>query len=207
MRRVLTFVVNKDDSDANIADFLLSKSISRSCISALKKEPEGISVNGKIQFTDFILKENDIVKISLTERNDYTQIIPNKLNFKVVYEDEDIIIIDKPANMTVHPSFKYFTESLENGLAYYFLERNQDVVCHFINRLDKDTTGLMIVAKNRFSANILSQALIKKEIQRNYLALVMGHLKNKTGVINAPVEEKIQLLLSEPWTLKTVKQL
>ncbi|HPW53683.1 MAG TPA: RluA family pseudouridine synthase [Erysipelotrichaceae bacterium] len=190
MKRVLQFIVDKNSDSTDVASFLLSKKISGSCISALKREKQGILVNGEIQFTDYILKESDVVEISLTEENDYSQIIPVKLDFKIIYEDEDIIIIDKPANMTVHPSLKYFKESLENGLTYYFLTKNEDVVCHFINRLDKDTTGLLIVAKNRFSANILSQALLKKEIKREYLALVEGKLLNKSGSINAPIERE-----------------
>lgn len=190
MQRVLTFIVDKNNHGKDIAAFLLSKCISRGCISALKNENEGIMVNGRTQFTNFIVKENDVVKICLTEKNDYTKIVPNKLDFKIVYEDEDIIVIDKPVNMTVHPSFKYFKDSLENGLAYYFLEKKQDVVCHFINRLDKDTTGLLLVAKNRFSANFLSIALYKKEITRKYLALVQGHPENKTGLIDAPIEKE-----------------
>ncbi|MGI6608420.1 MAG: RluA family pseudouridine synthase [Erysipelotrichaceae bacterium] len=190
MKRVLTFTVDRNSDNSKVADFLLLKNISRSCITALKKEKEGIKVNNKKQFTDYILKENDVVKISLAEKNDYTKIVPVRLDFEIVYEDEDIIVINKPANMTVHPSFKYFDSSLENGLAYYFLKKNEDIVCHFINRLDKDTTGLMIVAKNRFAANILSQAILKKEIERMYLALVQGQLADKTGVISAPVERE-----------------
>lgn len=190
MKRVLTYIVNKNNSDNSVADFLLSQKISRNCISALKKEKEGILVNGQVKFTDYILKENDVVEISLTESNDYSQIIPKKLDFKIIYEDEDLIVIDKPANMTVHPSFKYFENSLENGLAYYFLEKNEDIVCHCINRLDKDTTGLMIVAKNRFSANILSTNLAEKEIKRKYLALVQGKIESKVGYINAPIEKE-----------------
>ncbi len=190
MKRVLTFIVDRDSNNKDIATFLLSKNISHSCISALKKEQEGIKVNNKFQFTDYILKENDLVTISLTEKNDYTQIVPKKLDFKIVYEDEDIIIIDKPLNMTVHPSFKYFEDSLENGLAYYFLEKNEDVVCHFINRLDKDTTGLMLVAKNRFSANFLSKSLSNKTIKRKYLALVEGLPENNSATVEAPIERE-----------------
>lgn len=190
MKRVLTFIVDKNNNGNTINDFLLSQNISRSCISALKKETEGILVNGKEKFTDYIVQENDLVEISLTELNDYSQIIPKKLNFSIIYEDEDLIVIDKPANMTVHPSVKYFENSLENALTYYFLENNEDVVCHCINRLDKDTTGLMIVAKNRFSANILSKSLMKKEIKRKYLALVQGKFENKVGCINAPIERE-----------------
>ncbi len=187
MKKVLTFIVDKKYSNKDIATFLLAKNISHGCISALKREKDGILVNDKLQFTNYLLKENDVVKISLTEKNDYSLIVPKKLDFIKVYEDEDIIVINKPYNMSVHPSFKYFEDSLENGLAYYFLEKKEDVVCHFINRLDKDTTGLVLIAKNRFAANILSQDVKNNKIERKYLALVEKEIKIKKAVIEAPI--------------------
>jgi len=97
------------------------------------------------------------------------------------------MVVDKPADMPVHPAINNFDNTLANGIAYYFAKKNQHFVFRCINRLDRDTSGLLIVAKHRLSASILSDFMKKREIHREYLALASGIFDEKKGTIDLPI--------------------
>jgi len=111
------------------------------------------------------------------------------LDFSIVYEDDDIIVVDKPANTPIHPSQNNFDNSLANGLAYYYKEKGIPFVFRCMNRLDRDTTGLVLLAKNMFSSCVLSDMVKNRDIHREYLAVVEGKL-DSSGTIDAPIARK-----------------
>ena len=176
-----------EEGNITIKDFLLSNNISSKAISTLKKQVDGILVNGKGQFTNYKLQPNDILSINLDENNDYENIIATKMDLNILYEDDDIVIVNKSADITVHPSKKYFTNSLVNGLTYYYQNKNMDVKLHCITRLDKETSGCVLFAKNRIAANCLSNMVKQKEISKTYLSLASGKVSKQHFLISAPI--------------------
>ena len=176
-----------EEGNITIKDFLLSHNISSKAISTLKKQVDGILVNGKGQFTNYKLQPNDILSINLDENNDYENIIATKMDLNILYEDDDIVIVNKSADITVHPSKKYFTNSLVNGLTYYYQNKNMDVKLHCITRLDKETSGCVLFAKNRIAANCLSNMVKQKEISKTYLSLASGKVSKQHFLISAPI--------------------
>lgn len=185
MKKNMTYRI--EEGNITIKDFLLSHNISSKAISTLKKQVDGILVNGKVQFTNYKLQPNDILSINLDENNDYENIIATKMDLNILYEDDDIVIVNKSADITVHPSKKYFTNSLVNGLTYYYQHKNMDVKLHCITRLDKETSGCVLFAKNRIAANCLSNMVKQKEISKTYLSLASGKVSKQHFFISAPI--------------------
>lgn len=185
MKKNMTYRI--EEGNITIKDFLLSNNISSKAISTLKKQVDGILVNGKGQFTNYKLQPNDILSINLDENNDYENIIATKMDLNILYEDDDIVIVNKSADITVHPSKKYFTNSLVNGLTYYYQHKNMDVKLHCITRLDKETSGCVLFAKNRIAANCLSNMVKQKEISKTYLSLASGKINKQHFLISAPI--------------------
>lgn len=193
MRRVFTYRINKIQNPKKISGFLREQGFSAQNLTDLKKDAKSVVLNGIPVFQNVFLKEGDRLEIHLDETDCSDQIIPVKLPLEICYEDEDLLIINKPARMPIHPSLNNYDNTLGNALMWYFREQGKPFVYRCINRLDRDTSGLVIVAKNSVSAAILSSMISgngksgKKEIRREYLALVRGALREKQGVIDAPI--------------------
>lgn len=144
-----------------------------------------IKVNEEFKRKDIKLKKGDIVTIELEEEN--SEIEPIKMDLDIVYEDNWILLLNKPAGLLTHRSRWEQYKTLENGVKYYFLKCGIKQKVRFINRLDRETSGLIMVAKNRLSAGIYSELMKEKKIHRKYLALVEGKFKNEKGIINLPI--------------------
>jgi len=145
-----------------------------------------IFVNNKAVKMNFIIKEMDTVLIKL-DKEETQNIEPEKIDIEVIYEDEDIIVINKKPFMVVHPTKRHTSGTLANALMYYFKETNQKCIVRLVSRLDMDTSGLLIVAKNQYAHMELSKVMKTDEFQKRYLALVHGNLKEKEGTINLPI--------------------
>jgi len=188
MIRQFTYTINKENEGMMIKAFLSAHNISKSCISALKRSDTGILVNGVKQFVTYQLKENDVLQIEIEETTKVNKILPTDISFDILYEDNDLLVINKPYGMPVHPSRTHVETSLANTVTYYYQQKGESIIFRCINRLDRDTTGLTIVAKNRISGALLSQAVSNREITRQYLAIVDGKLDQSDGIIDAPIE-------------------
>lgn len=161
---------------------------SRQNIVALKKLPESILVNGRWEYVSYRLQEGEELTIIMAEDSSSEKIVPINLPLTIVYEDEDILVLNKPANMPIHPSLNNYENTLANAVAYYYEQQNKPFIFRCINRLDRDTTGLTILAKNMLSAGILSEMISKREIKREYLAIADGiGITPKSGTIDAPI--------------------
>lgn len=183
MERVLEYAAAGEWS--SVGGFLKTKGYSRHVLTVIKRDGK-ILRNGSPCYTNERLLPGDRVTVRLPLFEASKKILPVKLPLKIVYEDEDLFVIDKGADMPVHPSFGNHENTLANGLAWYCQERAIPFVFYCINRLDRDTTGLLICAKNLISASVLSDALQKRQIHREYLALASG-LVPKEGIIDAPI--------------------
>lgn len=160
-------------------------------IAKLKQE-KGILLNGNPMYIDKQLCLNDkiIVKIDFDE-SESDKIIPVKMDLDILYEDEALLIINKPPFMPVHPSSSHFTDTLSNGIQFYYNAKNIKHKVRLVNRLDKDTSGIVIFAKNAYVQQCLIEQMNKKTFHKEYIALVDGILEEKNGIINAPISRKI----------------
>ena len=145
-----------------------------------------IFVNNKAVKMNAIIKAKDIVLIRL-DKPETQNIDPENIEIEVNYEDEDIIVINKRPFMVVHPTKTHKSGTLANGLMHYFKETNQQCIVRLVSRLDMDTSGLLIVAKNQYAHMELSRVMKTDDFQKRYLALVHGNLKEKEGTINLPI--------------------
>ena len=186
MNRTFTYLITQKDSPCTVESYLKKRGYSHPILVQLKKTQNGILVNQKWAYVKTILNPDDKLEIHLEETASSEHIVPVELPFSIVYEDEDILVVNKPADMPIHPSINNYENTLANGIAWYFAEKGEDFVYRCINRLDRDTTGALILAKNPLSAAILSVQMKKRQILRTYLALVDGLLPD-SGTINAPI--------------------
>lgn len=188
MNRTLTYSITANQHNMTIQQFLKMQGYSRQNIVALKKLPESILVNGRWEYVSYRLQEGEELTIIMAEDSSSEKIVPINLPLTIVYEDEDILVLNKPANMPIHPSLNNYENTLANAVAYYYEQQNKPFIFRCINRLDRDTTGLTILAKNMLSAGILSEMISKREIKREYLAIADGiGITPKSGTIDAPI--------------------
>lgn len=186
MERIFQYHITEKEQNQTIIEYLKEKGYSRQNVVALKKMQESILVNGKWEYVNYRLKNNDMLTIHIKELESNDKILPIPLPLPIVYEDEDILVIDKPSNMPIHPSINNYDNTLANAVVYYYHSQNIPFTFRCVNRLDKDTTGLTIIAKHMVASGILSDMVSRREIHREYLALVEGCISGE-GTINAPI--------------------
>lgn len=186
MDRHLSFSVTEEESGRKIEDFLKQKGCSHHVLTHLKRTERGIVLNGAWAYSSTRLQNGDVLELSIREEEGSDQIIPTPLPLTVVYEDEDLMVINKPSDMPIHPSINNHDNTLANAVMYYFQERGESLVYRCVNRLDRDTSGLLILAKNMFSAALLYRQSFGREIHREYLAIADGKTP-ENGVIDAPI--------------------
>ena len=145
-----------------------------------------IFVNKEVVRMRKVLHTGDIVEVKL-ERVESQNIIPEKMNLNIVYEDDDILVLNKPPYTVVHPTRGYPTGTLANGILYYFNETNQNCIVRLVSRLDMDTSGLIIIAKNQYAHMALSKEMQLNHLEKRYLAVVHGHLEEEEGTIDLPI--------------------
>lgn len=194
MKRILTYLITESDSDQRIYDFLCHHGYSRHIRTWLKQHPGSVRLNGEEALFYFPLKNGDLLEISLEEEHPSENIVPVDLPIHIIYEDEDLMVIDKPADMPVHPSIGNYENTLANAAAWYFHRQDIPFVFRCINRLDRDTTGLLILAKHMLSGAILSDQMKKRAIHRTYLAITEGKT-DPAGTIDSPIGRTDQSLI------------
>ncbi len=187
MERVLEYIISSDTNPVTVLDFLKQEGFSRHILSSMKNSSGNcIVLNGERGFGRSVLKKGDRLVVTVPEVESGENIIRTEMDLDILYEDEDILVINKPAGMPVHPSMGNYENTLANGIAWYFSQKGEDFVYRCINRLDRDTTGALILAKNPLSAAVLSVQMKRRQIRRTYLALVDGVLP-ESGVVDAPI--------------------
>ena len=161
----------------------------RSYLQKLIKDGE-VLVNGKNVKTGYQLSKGDEVSVNIPEPKEL-DVEPQKMDLDIVYEDDDVILINKPKGMVVHPAPGHTTDTLVNGLLYHCKDNlsgiNGVARPGIVHRIDRDTTGILIVCKNDMSHNSIAAQLKEHSINRRYRALVHGNLKDDTGTIEGPI--------------------
>ncbi len=177
----------EEETTSRLDTYLAEKlELSRSKIQKLIKE-DLVTVNGKNVNGSYQVKIND--EIEVNDDLDYEmKVEPENIPLDIVYEDDDLLVINKASGMVVHPAAGHYTGTLVNALLYHFnIESKDKIRPGIVHRLDKDTSGVMLVAKNEWTHERLSDMISKKEVKRHYLAIVNGLIKHDTGTIDAPI--------------------
>lgn len=180
-------IVEEDQQPLRIDSYLADKlSISRSKVQKLIKEDK-VQVNGKNINANYLVKANDEIAIN-DDLNYEITIEPENIPLDVIYEDNDLMVINKESGMVVHPAPGHYTKTLVNALLYRFnISKTSNMRPGIVHRLDKDTSGLMLVAKNEETHEKLASMIANKEVERHYLAITEGVIKSDTGTIDAPI--------------------
>lgn len=186
MKRIFTYTISEEFENSTLLSFLKAECYSSPVITHLKRTENGILLNGCWARVRDILHKNDILTITLLETDSSDNIVPVPLPLNIIYADEDLMVINKPADMPIHPSQNNYENTLANAVAYYFSQQGIPFVYRCINRLDRDTTGLLILAKHMYSASLLSDMVKNRFIHREYIAIADGNV-NDEGIIDAPI--------------------
>lgn len=186
MKRILNYAISEKENGQTILTFLKTYGYSHQVLLHLKRTPDGICRNGLWARVSDTLHTFDRLTIFLAEESSSANIVATKLPFPIVYEDDDLLIINKPAGMPIHPSQGNYDNTLANAAAYYFTTRVDNYVYRCINRLDRDTSGLLILAKHMYCASLLSTAMSTRDIHREYLAVATGDVPFQ-GTIQVPI--------------------
>lgn len=168
---------------------LTDETISRSYLQKLIKDAQ-VTVNGKVQKAGYRLHEKDQVSFTLPDQA-LPDILPEDLSLDVLYEDEDVIVVNKPKGMVVHPAAGHFSHTLVNGLMYHCQDSlsgiNGVLRPGIVHRIDKDTTGSVIACKNDRAHLSIAKQLKEHSITRRYRAICFGVIKEEEGIIDAPI--------------------
>ena len=146
--------------------------------------------NNSICNTNTYVKINDVITVFLDYEEDNSNILPINMGLDIVYQDDWLLIINKPSGIAVHPSILHYSDSLSNGVRYYFDSINLKKKIRPVNRLDFNTSGLVIFAKCSYIHDMLSLQMQNGNFKKTYLALIHGKLESKKGVINLPIARR-----------------
>ncbi len=156
------------------------------------KKSGSLKVNGLEVHTNWILKAGDKVEFELLDRNS-ENILPEYMELDIIYEDEYMIVINKEAGIPTHPSKNYYMGTLANGLMYHLMEEGRDITIRPVNRLDRNTSGLVLFAKSSHLQHLMALENYKHNITKEYLAIAQGSVIADSGTVDAPiVQEKTQ---------------
>lgn len=154
------------------------------------KRLDKIYLNGKNASVNQNISKNDLVECYLDYDEDNSNIIPTEMPINIVYEDDAFLIVNKPAGIPVHPSMDHYTDSLSNGIAFYFSKICLKKKIRPVNRIDKDTSGIVIFAKNEYIQECLVKQMKQNVFKKKYLAVLSGILEKDSGTISAPIARK-----------------
>lgn len=192
MNKTIKILVDDVFSGKEVKYFLKKViGISDAIITDLKKTEEGILVNNERVFVTHILKAGDSLSINITDKK--SDIPESDIPLDIIFEDEDIIVLNKQRGVPTHPSLNHYEDTLANGLMKYY--SGKDFTFRAVTRLDRDTSGVVIVAKNPFSGAILSENMKAGKIKKEYQAVINGRINPMSGVINAPIKRKYESMI------------
>lgn len=163
--------------------------MSNRLITKLKKN-KCILLNGFATYLDKILCINDIISCDLNCEESSDNIIPTKMDLNIIYEDDSLLVVNKSPGIAVHPSILHYENSLANEVKYYFESIGLNKKIRPVNRLDKDTSGLVIFAKNEYIQECLVKQMQNNTFYKEYVALLCGNLENASGKVEAPIARK-----------------
>lgn len=187
MKKEIEIAIEKESDGKKIEHILKVKAgLSETLIRRLKRTESGILLNGSPAKVIEKVSYGDVIKVTVREKSS-PNVIPAKIPLDIIYEDEDILAVDKPRSMPTHPSKGHREDTLANGVIYYLGKGSK---FHVITRLDRDTSGVVLIAKNPVSAAFLTDEMRNGRIIKEYVAVINGVLNPKDGIISVPIKKK-----------------
>lgn len=187
--------INKNNKFNNIKEVAKSYfNMSDKLIVKLKNKQK-IFLNGKTTYITQHISDEDIIEFNLEYDEESENIIPTKLELDIIFEDDCFLIVNKPSNTPVHPSINHYTDSLANGVKYYFDSIHLNKKIRPVNRLDKDTSGLVVFAKNEYIQENLIKQMKTNDFNKEYIAVLNGKLPEQEGIINLPISRKEESII------------
>lgn len=185
MSLTLVYQITEHDQGMTLLHYLKKLEISKKAIVATKHRGGELCVNNQHQTVRYCLQAGDELKIIFPKEERSEGLVPYDLKLDIVFEDDYLLVINKPAGIPTIPSIRHPHETLANAVIHYYNLNEIESTIHFVNRLDRDTSGLLVVAKYRHVHHLMTKDV--KQIKRKYYTLVKGHLIKDDGTINAPI--------------------
>ena len=186
----LKYIVKNDEHFDNVKEVLKTKfEISDRLLIKLKKN-NLIFINGSAANVKSPVNSNDIIEISLDYDEDNTNIVPTKMDLKIIFEDDWLLVLNKPAGFAIHPSVLHYEDSISNGVKYYYDRIGLNKKIRPVNRLDRDTSGIVIFAKNEYIQECLVRQMKRNKFVKEYVAVCQGKFDSLSGTVNAPISRK-----------------
>ncbi|GIO20816.1 pseudouridine synthase [Oceanobacillus oncorhynchi subsp. incaldanensis] len=185
-----SWVIPEDSAQLTIKEFLQKKQgFSRRLLTAMKQEGGKFLINEKKSYITEALRKNDTLTVIFPDEVS-GGIEATEMNLAIIYEDEDHLVLNKPAGQACLPAMNDRRDSLANGIQAYYNASDHPATVHIVTRLDRDTSGLVLVAKNRYAHALLSKAQKKNQIHRTYEAIITGEMTPSAGTVHAPIARK-----------------
>ncbi|MCJ7840351.1 RluA family pseudouridine synthase [Lederbergia sp. NSJ-179] len=191
----LSWEIKGKDSNKEMKEFLQEQGISRKALSAIKYSGGSIRVNGVEQNVRYRLQELDLLEVLFPPELENKQLVKEPIPLSIIYEDQDLLIVNKPPYMNTIPSRHHPTGSLANAVAFHYEQIGLASTVHIVTRLDRNTSGLVLIAKHRHAHHLLSLMQKKGDIHRYYEAFVEGKMEQPTGIINRPIGRKFDSII------------
>ena len=187
------------EENATLKEVLLDKlNFSVRSLAKMKRE-KTVLVNGQFKKPSTNIVKGDLIEVKIDE--DMASFEPQNLKLDIIYDDFDIIMVNKPPFMVVHPTKSHFDKTIANGVTDYIIKKNEKVKVRFVNRLDMNTSGLVIVAKNAYAHHVLSKDMSDDKVSKKYITVVKGIVKDDEGTINQPIyrptEDSVKRVVDE----------
>ena len=181
-----TFLAQENDKGRTIKDILKKEfSFSRRLRTKLKKQPSLVKLNDKEAYGWFQVNPGDLISVDFPQEN--SQFEAENIPIEILYEDEDLLVINKEPGMVCHPTKGHSSKTLSNAIQYYIDEKEESYKIRFISRLDMDTSGAILVAKNSHAQDHLIRQMTEGRVVKRYLALIEGHMEEDQGTIDLPI--------------------
>lgn len=184
----ITYIVPEGDDGLELKAILRRRmALSRKLLSRLKLTEEGITVNGERRYTSVRVKTGDVVEVRM-EEEDSEDILPQDLPVDVIFEDDHLLIVNKPAGTIVHPTTGHWSNTLANGVVYMWQQRGLRIRFRPVHRLDRETSGVLAIAKNPYVHQHISEQMKAGKVEKEYTALVRGNMEQDEGTVDAPID-------------------
>ncbi|MBS4207950.1 RluA family pseudouridine synthase [Bacillus sp. FJAT-50079] len=194
-RYSLKWTIDRNKAGLSIKQFLADEGISQRALTDIKFAGGKITVNGMEQNVRYLLNEDEILEVMFPLEQTNESLRAEDLPLEIMYEDRDLLVINKQAGMSTIPSREHPNGNLANALVYYYKQNQIYAAVHIVTRLDRDTSGLVLIAKHRHAHHLLSIMQQQFRIDRSYEAFVTGKWREKYGTIDVPIGRKCDSII------------
>ena len=186
----LSYQIDKDEHYDNVLHVLKEQFLLSDRLITKLKKANKIYLNDLQTYTKKSVTVGDTVSVLIDFEEDNSNIVASNIPLNIIYEDDYLLVLNKPANIAIHPSILHFDNSLSNGVKFYFDKLGLKKKIRIVNRLDRNTSGIVVFAKNEYIQECLIKQMKTKELKKEYLAIAKGILESKSDTLNFPIARK-----------------